>query len=297
MNKEFFIKNIYAALAGITAGIFIHPNFPHNLFCQYLNGIVVPLSAFSGVDIDFAGELNTLSSKFTVITNPSVFLSLCVVFWLALMSKHRISFTTAAWFAATNIYLCLAFFGNRYWYHANALFFIFFASLLNDYLQAGQQQALPKKLKPIAVFYLSAVLLFSLPGIGHLKEFVKSCSEKSEYMERAGRWMRDNIPPGQTIYHRYWNDAPYFIYLNPKDNYINALDPIYMFYRYPREFELLSKLSLGKVDKPYGAIEKIFKCRYGYLNKFEPLYRQALQYPDHFQFLYEDSESAVFELR
>ncbi|MDD4874762.1 MAG: hypothetical protein PHE15_07335, partial [Dehalococcoidales bacterium] len=28
MNKEFFIKNIYAALAGITAGIFIHPNFP-----------------------------------------------------------------------------------------------------------------------------------------------------------------------------------------------------------------------------------------------------------------------------
>ncbi|MFA5156567.1 MAG: hypothetical protein WC532_04170 [Candidatus Omnitrophota bacterium] len=296
-QKEFFAKNIYLALAGAACGLLLHPNFPHNLFSQYLNGIVVQLYAFRGAETEIAGELLTLNTKSAVIANFTVFFSLNLVLWLAFTLKRKaIGFTTAVWFSATSIYLFLAFFGNRYWYQANILFFVFFASCVNDWLKNKNWKGSSGKLKLTLALYLAAVIALSLPGMKQLKEFIDFSSARSSRFEETGRWMQKNIPAGQTIYHSYWNDSPYFICLNPKDNYLNCLDPIYMSYRYPRESELLNELRLGRVDKPYVAIRKIFKSGYAYLNKFEPLYRQALEYPRQFKILYTNSEGAVFEL-
>jgi hypothetical protein len=297
LNKEFFAKNIYAALAGIACGCLLHPNFPHNIFSQYLNGIVVPLYALNGTDLNFAGELYTLNTKSAVITNFTLFFSLYAALCAAFTAKRKISFATSAWFASTSIYLLLAFFGNRYWYPANALFFIFFASYANDWLKGRRLRELSGKIKLTVAAYFIAVLAFFPPGFKELTNFTKTFSARSIHFENTGSWMRDNIPAGQTIYHSYWDSSPYFICLNPKDNYLNTLDPMYMFCRYPREFQLLNELSLGRVDKPYEAIGKIFKCGYGYLDKTEPLYRQISEYPGRFKVLYEDGEGVVFQLR
>jgi hypothetical protein len=128
------------------------------------------------------------------------------------------------------------------------------------------------------------------------KQFMDFSSERSSRFEHVGRWMALAIPPGKTIYHSYWSDSPYFLCLNPKDKYIDVLDPIYMIWPYPREYGLLKELSLGKVDKPAAAISKIFKADYGYVHKSEPLYRQVLSSPQYFKIIYEDIEGAVFEL-
>jgi hypothetical protein len=232
-----------------------------------------------------------------LIGNSSLFLSLPVVFWAALLAKRKASFDTFLWFACAGVYLFLAIFGNRYWYQANVLFFIFLASFLRDWARGERWAKFMQKFKFPIITYLIIVFLSLAPGLKQLNSFLEFFCARGVQLERVGRWMEKNIPPQETVYHSYWSDSPYFICFNPKDNYINVLDPIYMFYRYPREFDLLNELSLGRVDKPYEAIRKIFKARYGYVNKFEPLYRQLKDYPSYFKIIYEGGEGVVFQLR
>ncbi|MCX5708260.1 MAG: hypothetical protein NTY14_04710 [Candidatus Omnitrophica bacterium] len=169
-DQEFFLKNIYAATAGVVVGFLLHPNFPNNFLSFYLNGIMVPWYSLSGTNVDFGSELLAFGTNVTLVANG-------------------------------------------------------------------------------ALFALS-----------------------------------------------YWSDVPYFLCLNPKDKYINILDPIYMLWPFPREHALLEELSLGKVDKPEVAINKIFKADYGYLHKSEPLYRQLRNSAQYFKIIYEDIEGVVFEL-
>ncbi len=297
IKKEFLAKSIYTAIAGVICGCLIHPDFPRNLFSLYLNGIVVPLCGLTGTDLGFGSEMQAFDTNFTFISNFAVFLGLNVIIWASFFTKRILSLATSVWFASTGIYLFLAFFGNRYWYQANALFFIFFASCLNDWVENKDWTRSLQRFKLPAALYFIISLVFFLPNLKQLEGFMEFSCARSLHFENTGRWMNKNIPADQTIYHSYWTDSPYFICLNPKDNYINSLDPIYMFYRYPREFKLLNELSLGRVDKPYEAIGKIFKAKYGYLNKFEPLYRQSNDYPRYFKILYEDDEGIVFQLR
>lgn len=296
IKKEFFAKNVYITIAGVISGCLLHPNFPHNLFSLYLNGFVVPLQALCGTSPGSAGELQAFDSKVTLIGNFTIFFSFNVIFWLALLTKRKIGLATSLWLALTSVHLSLAFFGNRYWYQTNVLFFIFFASCLNDWVNGENWEKLIGKYKFLIAAYLIIIIGFLPFGLKQLKAFTGYSAARSAQLEDTGRWMDKNIPANQTIYHSYWNDAPYFICLNPKDNYLNVLDPIYMFYRYPKEFDLLNNLSLGRVDKPYETIGKIFKAKYGYLNKFEPLYRQIRDYPNNFKIIYSGQEGVVFEI-
>jgi hypothetical protein len=297
LDKEFFVKNICAAAAGIILGCFIHPNFPHNFLSLYLNGFLVTWYGIIGNDLGFSGELQTLGSRAVFACNFAVFLGLGVMFWMALFSKRKAAgFATAVWFAAATIYLLLAFSGNRYWYQANPLFFVSFASFLRDWTEKEGWNDFARRFKLQAAFCLLLILLF-LPGASKMfKESLDLRYADGLRLEKTGRWMAANIPAGKTIYHSYWAQSPYFICFNPKDNYINVLDPIYMFYRYPREFELLDDLSLGRVYRPYVAIRKVFRAEYGYVNKVEPLYRQLRDYPANFKIIYEDSEGVVFQV-
>jgi hypothetical protein len=295
-EQEFFLKNIYAATAGVVVASLLHPNFPNNLLSFYLNGILVPLYSLSGTNVEFGSELMALGSNVILIANAALFAGLNIVFWCSLGTKRKLTLATAMWFAALNMYLFLGAFGNRHWYQANVLFFIFFASWLNDYVQGANWGDFLRRSRFVIIGYAIVVLIFFAPATKQTKQFMDYSSEKNRNLEVVGRWMSLVIPPGKTIYHSYWSDSPYFLCLNPKDKYIIVLDPIYMLWPYPREYALVKELMLGKVAKPEVAINKIFKADYGYVHKSEPLYRQVVGSPQYFKIIYEDIEGAVFEL-
>jgi hypothetical protein len=295
-DREFFIKNIYAATAGVVVASLMHPNFPNNFLSFYLNGILVPLYNLSGTNIDFGGELIAFNTNTTLVANGALFAGINFVFWSSLGAKKKSTLATAMWFAVLNMYLVLAFFGNRYWYPVNVLFFIFLASWLKDLVQGQNWGDFLRRFRvPIAAYGVIVLCFFTLSA-GQTRKFIDFASEKGSYLERAGRLMAMVIPPGKTIYNSYWSDTPYFLCLNPKDKYIDVLDPIYMLWPFPREYALRKELSLGRADKPEVAINRIFKADYGYVHKFEPLYRQVRNSPKYFKIIYEDDESAVFEL-
>ncbi len=295
-NKEIFIKNIYIVIIATLLGCFIHPNFPNNLLSLHLNGVLVPLYTTMGVQLDFGAEFNSPPAKFILINNFALFFTLNLILWTEFFTKRKLSLSTYVWFACFNVYFILLFFSYRYCYQATVLFFIFFASYVKDWAQGRDWNKLLRKLNIFMFLYLVMISVFFPMNSQRLREFMEYYTINNIHYENTALWMRKNIPAGQTIYHSQWSDSPAFICLNPKNNYILVLDPIYMFYRYPRTYITYQKLLRGQVSKPEEALKKVFKINYGYTRKDTSLYSQIIRRPKHFNILYQDDIGVVFEL-
>jgi len=290
-KKEFFFRNIYVVIIATILGCFLHPNYPNNYLSIHLNGILVPFYTLTGVKLDFGGEFNTLPTKMVLMQNIMLFLIFNAIIWIKFLTKTKVSFSTLVWWGCTSFYLVLAFIGNRYWYTTNVLFFIFFASFLKDW--RGEKKWTISIPFVLCICIFVAVFSFRLKTLG---EHSKERTSMNIHYEKVARWMNKNIPAGQTIYHAYWSDSPAFICLNPKNNYMVVLDPIYMFYRYPKEYIIYQDLRKGKVSNPQEAFRKLFRTDYGYTRNNNSLYLQIKEDSQNFKILYEDDLGIVFQV-
>jgi len=295
-NKQFCKKNILLVILGMAAGCAVHPNFPNNLLAAYLNGILVPMHLIGGINLNFSGELAALDTGIALINNITLFFAFNLIMWSSFLTKKRAGFATAVWLVSSGIYMLLAFFAARYWYQANLFVFIALASWVNDIAEGRISKRIASRILILIMLYFVVVSPLVIRNFNQLIEFINFSGKNNLRIEKAAQWMNMNIPKGRTIYHSYYDDSSYFICLNPKDSYINTNDPIYMQYRYPREFAMMNDLSMGRVSSPQDIFEKMFRADYGYVRKIEPLFRQIKSDPNHFRIVYEDGESIIFEL-
>jgi len=295
-KKEFFLKNVYIVILGSLIGCLAHPNFPNNLLVIHLNDILVPYLSITRANLDFGREAYSSPARFIFINNFAVFLTLGIILWSAFLTRVKVSLSTLVWWACSSVYLILAFLADRFWYITNILFFIFFASYLKDWLEVKKALGRkPRYLLPIAVY--SVIIVIFMPAnfrslSGSLGRFIKL----NTHYETVARFMRENIPPGELVYHTSWVDASYFLCLNPKDYYLVLCDPIYMFYRYPEIYMLNLKLRQGGINRPVDVIKGILKSRYGYVKKEFPLFLQISSAGSGFKIIYEDDLGAVFKV-
>jgi hypothetical protein len=296
VNKEFSLRNLYTVLIGMLLGMFIHPNFPNNFLSFHLNGILVPFYTITKVKMDFGGEFNSPLSSFAFINNFTVFFIFNFILWMSFFVKKKCGFSTLVWLGCSNIYLVLSIFSNRYWYPANILFYVFFASYVRDIIEGVEWKKIFSKVGLFIVLYLAATLIIFPMNLNRVGEYIYFFNANNIHYTNAAAWMKRYIPAGETVYHASWSDSPYFICLNPKNNYLTVLDPIYMFYRYPKEFSLYQNLIWGKIEKPYEPIREVFKANYGYTRKETPLYFQIIQDPKHYKIVYEDGIGIIFKL-
>lgn len=295
-RKEFFVRNFYIVIIGCLLGYFIHPNYPHNSLSIYLNGILVPFYIITDAGLDVGREFYSAATRTILVSEFAIFFSLNIILWSVFFRKTKLSFPTLVWWGCTSFWLLLSFISNRFWYQTNVLFFIFFASYLKDWLgERSWTQVLPK----INFFLLSYAVAIYIAMPINMQDLEKSLRKFTEYnlhYENVAHFMRINIPAGETIYHASWSDSPYFICLNPKDNYFVSLDPIYMLYYCPEEYYIYRNLREGKVEKPYKVLKEVFRARYGYTNKNFLLYYQIQEDHTHFKIIYRDNQGIVFQI-
>jgi len=296
LQREFSVRNVYTVFIGIMLGNFIHPNFPNNLLSFHLNAVLVPLYTLTRVNLDFGGEFNAPLCSFALVNNITLFLGVNFVLWASLFAKRKWRFPTFVWLGCGNIYLALAFFGHRYWYPAGVLFLVFFASYAADLAEGVEQNRLRHCAELLLGLYLAVMLAVYPTNLKRMRQYMYYYTSSGLGYTNAAKWMKNNIPEGETIYHASWSDSPYFICLNPKNNYLTALDPIYMFYRYPKVFSTYQDLIWGRIEKPYKPLRNVFKVNYGYTRKETPLYFQITDDPRHFKIVYKDDTGIVFKL-
>lgn len=296
LNKNFFVRNIYAVIIGILLGCLLHPNNPNNWLSMHLNAILVPFyTSVVGLG-GFGAELYSGSSKASLVFNFSVFLTLYLIFWITFISKVKLSLSTFVWWFCSSFYLVLSFLSFRYWYVANVLFFIFFASYLNDWLADKPKELIIPRTRIFIIIYALIIIIFSFPNIKEHRNGMLSAAIANSHYENVAIWMNKNIPAGQTIYHDNWSVSPYFICLNPKDNYLVVLDPIYMFYESPKIYKLYLDLNAGNIKRPHMFLKKVFKVNYGYTSKGTCLYYQVIKKVKNFKVVYEDNLGIVFKV-
>lgn len=293
--REFFLRNLYLAVIGMLAGCLIHPNFPNNLLYTHLQFLVVNY-ANKGLDLGLGSELFSYPTMRVFIENFAVFLTLNIIFWIALISRKRISLSTAVWLICSNFYLLLALTADRHWYITNILVFIAFASYLKDWEEMGGWDKLSRKVSIFIAVYLISIFLYFPAGIKSLEANINLNTILGNHYKQVALWMKEHIPPGKLIYHNNWSDSAYFLCFNPNNNYLVVLDPIYMYYRYPELYLFYRSLSGGQIDNIYGALTNIFKASYGYAHKDSLFYIKIKKDPGHFKVLYEDDLGIIFQV-
>ncbi|MDP2922631.1 MAG: hypothetical protein Q8O30_02775 [Candidatus Omnitrophota bacterium] len=296
LTDEFFFKNIYFATIGSLLGCFLHPNYPHNWTSIYLNAYLVPLYSIKDIGFDFGGELFSYSLKKAIIDNFALFFTFNIVLWMLFIKRIKVSLSTLMWWGCTNVYMIFSFLSNRNWYTTNVLFFIFFASYIKDWLSLKERKEALSKIRISIITYAFVFLLFIAFSYKEVTRSVRQMVTLSSSYERFGNWMKLHIPEGETIYHSSWGDSPYFICLNPKNNYFVVLDPIYMFAYSPEKYKLYTDLKKGKIDKPSEVLSKTFKVKYGFVRQKTKLSRLIKEDHTHFKVLYDDGWGIVFEV-
>jgi hypothetical protein len=143
--------------------------------------------------------------------------------------------------------------------------------------------------------FLGIALIFAAQNHKVLTDHMDFYGQRSGNLEETGQWMGKNLPPGKIIYHSYWDASSYFMCFNAGGYYINGLDPIYMYWRHKKEFELIDELMLGHIDKPEKVFNSVFKAEYGFVGIGEPLYCQIRNDPIHFEILYTNPGGLIFK--
>lgn len=294
-DREFCRQTIGYAAAGVVAGLIVHPNFPANLLTIYINGFLTPVYALGGSNIGFAMELYSDSAKNSLLGNLPVFAVFGGMLWAALVYRPRVSFHTMVYAASANVYFLLAMLSNRFWFPAVPLAVLAAASFLKDLLESE-----PQRSSMLARVLFASWFVMALPLCLHnAKSLDARIIYKNKFSlayEKAAEWMRGNVPPGETVYHSSWGDSPYLICLNPRNNYLVVLDPIYMYYWSADVYGLYQDLYEGRPTMdPYKALKEVFKTTYG-LSSTKCGFYQLIKNDDRFHVLYNEKDIVVFKL-
>ncbi len=295
--KEFFLRNIYAAILGVSMGCVFHPYFPNNLLVFYLNAILVPFYMFLNKKIFFGVELLPINTKAVLFFNFCAIALLAITVWHKMINRLKLSFSTIFLFTVTNVYILMGCISTRFWYPADIFIIIFTASYLRDFLAHHKLKITPRKQRVlITLFICSVIVLWGFSALKFTQYLIVNTSRNTHY-ELVGKWMKKNIPPKETVYHAYFSDSPYFFFMNPKNRYILILDPIFMVYYNRGLYNIYRDITDGKYKNPHRLIKKYFDALYGYTRKDTNLYNMNIKNNPHFRILYEDEKGIIFKIK
>lgn len=271
-------------VAGWLLSFLIHPNFPHNIYYFYLNGILVPWYAAKTGVLELGAEFFPLNTQQLVQYFPLLIPGLLsgVYLWV---NKNIVS---KQLFIVWSVYLFLGLVARKNLTLGYPFFLLWLASVLKDKSPT----------------LLGLLLTFLIVGNGtistynSLQQSLFSESVYNSHFEKVANWLKTNIPAGETIFHTNWSDSQYLIGLDPKHNFIVTLDPIYMYSWNPDLYKKYRDISFGNSEKPYEDIKKHFGAKYGYAGKnyFGGLITQIRQDKTHFTILAEDYLGVIFRL-
>jgi hypothetical protein len=296
-KNEVYKPNITYVILGFLFGLVVHPNFPANLITIYINGFLTPIYAFGDQGLAFGREMFSSEAKSVFFNNFIVLIFFGVMFWKAWIHKIKLSYTTIFFTIIAQFYLALALMSNRFWFMVVPLAALAMAAFLKDAFYSDKESLLGKKSGQAIVYFIMAVyLIAALPlNINKLKQKVKARQETNTANEQIAYWMKDNIPKGETIFHSSWSYSPVLTCINPKNNYLVTLDPIYMYYWSESIQKIYQDLSYGDEPDAYYHLKNTFKTQYG-ITYIKHGFYKLLEKDPRFEILHTHKGHVVFKL-
>lgn len=300
-EKEFAWKSIRTIILGLLLGYLIHPNFPKNLLIFYLNGIRVPVFALKW-GLELGAEFYPIDTRSFVLGYPFILIGLVFLIAAGMSAGKQVKTATKMWMAIAGFFFVFSFFSQRYIIHGYPLMLIALASYSSDWWGSRERSALLRQSKVIRRLLLGGIGVIFLAISFHTYKLFREFASRelifNRHYEAVGKWMAQNIPAGDVIFHANWSDSQYFIGINPANDYFVTLDPIFMYAWDKRKYNLYRDIAFGRTADPYKLLKEDFGVRYGYVGKnyFSGLINQV-RADARFAVLAEDGLGVIFYLK
>ncbi len=284
-------RPLAASVMGVFAGLVLHPYFPNDLRLWWVQNVLV-LSAAWGAGGDAALRLGEEFSPVTMreflLTATLPALCLGGTLLAGAFRRRELSSRTrllVAFAAAAFVLYCLS--AKLVEYFA-PLALLAFASTASDLWPEGR-----RTWRRVLVVLMAAAVAGALVG--------KSLSDTRRYattlpgpgLEGAAKWIRDNVPKGETIVHLDWGDFPELFFFDPSHRYLVGLDPMFAFVRNPSKMRLIEDIRARRRPLDPAELGWTFNARYLVVRRYlKDRADDALLTP-----VYEDDAAAVYQLR
>jgi hypothetical protein len=294
-ERSWHPQNILWALGGVVFGYIVHPNFPNDITQFFLNSIMVPYYAAKGGILELGAEFFPIPSDNFFVYYPFMHMFTLGVLFLALVRKHTVLTTRAAiYFTVFAMFYVFSFKSQRYLTQAWPLALMFFS----EFFVTNTFTIRKINLKP---FMAIGLCLLSFVWMAKHQKDLKAVFALNDKMHhhyvKVAKALDDNSRDGTLVFHTNWSDSQYLIGMNPNNLYMVTLDPVYMYHKMPKEYQLYRAISHGKTKEPYALIREHFKAGIVYSSKqLFPAFASQVQADKRFRVVYEDDMGFIATL-
>lgn len=296
-------------VAGIAAGLLIHPSFPKHFQFYWQQVIQIGLVNYQDI-VSVGGEWYPTSLQ-DLLTSPLLLTSLVIiagVAWVATAKKQTQASTTTL--IMTLIFFLFTLKSQRYieyyipWGYLFAALSLTASGLLTKFKsvkEAVQQGWKGDALQRTVTILVAAYVLIMIPGI--MLTDAKRLSNQLhngipvDRFAKVGTWLREHSTKGDIIFHNDWDDFPALFYNVARDRFIVGLDPTFMYNKNPELYKTWAAITRGeKADNLLEVIQGDFRARFVLIDHEHDAMRNNIIADGRFKQVYEDHEVTVFRV-
>ena len=300
-GEKMGLKLVLMAVLGVLLGFILHPNLPNNFFYFYLNGILVPFFAAKWGVLELGAEFFPMTTLDYLKNYPLNILGILSVCLVVLVEKPVVKRRTQIMMILAFGFVVMGMMSQRYIAHGYPFMVLGLAMFVSDWTSdKGFSKFLKKIRHGVNLIMLSGMVLVILMIGGALKKVAqtaKGTTVMNGHYEEMGNFLKENVPEGELIFHANWSDSQYFIGVNPKNDYMVTLDPVYMWHKNQEVYKLYRAVAFAQLEDPYEVLKNAFKVNYGYADKryFGGLVAQVRE-NEKFKIVKEDQMGVIFKL-
>ena len=244
---------------GIALGVVVNPYFPENVI--FIAGHLLPKVGQSAVPV---GNEWSPYETWTVVQNSGAALAAVLLGALALgWREERIDRATLVGLGLAGVFGLMLFRSRRFveYFPPFALIFLAFAAapLLRGWLAQPAAGRPWRRLAPAAALVALAALLALT--IRDARALVADSRPADLYAD-AMLWLREEAPPGTTIFQTDWDDFTRQFFYASDLRYINGLDPTFMQLYDETLYNEWVDITRGRRDTPGATIRDRFNAAY-----------------------------------
>ncbi len=282
-------------LAGAVAGSVLTPYFPNNLaFWWTANVGVLRASWGMGKLLRVGTEMLPVPSNELLSANLGVF----ILFGLALYGLTLGNRSSAE--ARTLLVTAFGFFGlsflSQRFAELWAPFTVLLAGVVLRDRLADFEDPWARLRRPAwryGVVACATLVVALALWRGTAADVDAARAEDPPRWREAGRWMKANIPEGETIFHLGWDEFPELFYEDTIHRFLIGQDATFFYATDPGRCRRWADLALGRSDDVWRDLRETFRCRWAFIPRRYVSFLKLAALDPRFEVAWEDANALV----
>ena len=260
-------RPVVYATAGVLLGYIVHPYFPNTFVNWYVQNVKVgqfilgerPVHLQLGMEFNPFLTRDLLVHSFTPIVLWFASILATIALGVKLTRNGRFLVVLASAFAV------LTMISGRFVEIFVPVAVLAAAVVLSE-LWDSEETAFSRLLdrgstRTVVVVALSALLFVSHQRT-HAGTHEMAVHTPRPTLENVSRWMRDNLPAGETVIHFEWDEFTELYHFDPDHHYLVGLDPTFGYFHDPEIWDYIGWLHLNHPDVTAWSVKERLDARY-----------------------------------